>query len=352
MPPSPKTAPVEVQPAPPAGSQPAPDSEPLSAEPVEVAEPAEQQASTKSGFWGGGESESEPDSEEDDLDLDPNLHYAQLKVRIYTAEISQRRGIRKDAAADTALQTLRDRLAKVKQNYLFREKDAEALYRSEKVKADAAAKTARLRAPPAASAVASRKQGKASRATSETPAAASSEPATVSDSGDGSLLGGVFEAMDGDSPSNTSVAIAVRDMALPKLWTGRTPQLQLRDTISQVDKFALVGFGRVGGASRIARASCTIRWSDSRADYWEMKEVGCMDEAQANNFISVVALHALSSEVAAGFATSGTSASAKIFSFIRLLPAAYRDLWDDLEQQRTKQEEIQVCVLNLLPEQN
>jgi ATP-dependent RNA helicase DHX29 len=47
-----------------------------------------------------------------------------------------------------------------------------------------------------------------------------------------------------------------------------------------------------------------------------------------------VALHALTYPPSEGFATGSTSVAGAGQTFFRLLPAVFRDLWDELEEQR------------------
>jgi hypothetical protein len=48
----------------------------------------------------------------------------------------------------------------------------------------------------------------------------------------------------------------------------------------------------------------------------------------------MIALHALTFPSSEGFAVGGTSAAGGGQTFFRLLPAVFRDLWDELEEKR------------------
>jgi ATP-dependent RNA helicase DHX29 len=66
---------------------------------------------------------------------------------------------------------------------------------------------------------------------------------------------------------------------------------------------------------------------------WIMEDIACHDEGQAEQYIATVALHALTFPSTDGFA-AGTSAAPGSQTFFRLLPAVFRDLWDELEVAR------------------
>jgi ATP-dependent RNA helicase DHX29 len=69
-----------------------------------------------------------------------------------------------------------------------------------------------------------------------------------------------------------------------------------------------------------------------------MGEVACTDDSQAENYVATVALHSLTYPMAAGIASSTPAGSSSSTSF-RLLPASYRELWDELETSRRKNED-------------
>lgn len=64
-----------------------------------------------------------------------------------------------------------------------------------------------------------------------------------------------------------------------------------------------------------------------------MEDVACYDEGQAEAYIATIALHALTFPVTDGF-QAGPSTASGSQTFFRLLPAVFRDLWDELEAER------------------
>ena len=148
--------------------------------------------------------------------------------------------------------------------------------------------------------------------------------------------GGLFEILD-DMPSTdiseTGVTVRVRDMPLPKGKIERTSKAFLQATVNKLDSFAVMTYHPISGASRAKRASLSIRWSSDKISEWPMTDVACYDITQAEQYIATVALHALTFPASAGFA-SGNAAPGAGQTFFRLLPPAYRELWDELEAAR------------------
>jgi len=68
-------------------------------------------------------------------------------------------------------------------------------------------------------------------------------------------------------------------------------------------------------------------------DEWLMEDVACPDDGQAEQYIATVALHALTFPPTDGFAAN-VSAFPGSQTFFRLLPAVFRDLWNELEETR------------------
>ena len=113
------------------------------------------------------------------------------------------------------------------------EKDAEARYQTEREKEDAFALQSRLRglgngnlaSHVAPTPKASKKRPPVLQSLSASPA-----PAVVSDlfDGDSDSSTGVLEILDElpESVTNNGVTVHMRDMALPKHWSGRTPRRQ------------------------------------------------------------------------------------------------------------------------------
>lgn len=270
---------------------------------------------------------------------DPNAWYARLKVEIEDLTTFRKPDETRDAMF---LRTLQRRLEEVQKDYLFDESEAEAAYQAERVHAT----EARLRQPPPAPVVAASDPPIEPIVDSlpATPAAASESNVSVNnhdsvdifEEDDGDASGGLLELLDDLPATETSPAgtiIQIRDMALPKRWSGRTPRVLLLDAVKKLDRYATVEYRDVSGASRAKRASVCIRWTQEKVGEWTMENVACHDLAQAEQYISLVALHALTFPPMEGFAIGSTSVSTSQ-TFFRLLPAVFRDLWDELETQR------------------
>jgi len=260
------------------------------------------------------------------------VQYAQAKLQLENLSAN---GYHGNATAVTQAQDLRKRLTVLKDSYFFDEKEAEALYRVERDKANAAALQDRLR-------------GKVSPLPAKTAkkrpvnlqAQVAAPSSTVShifdDDSDDSATGGVFEILDSMPATETDAQgkiINVRDMALPKHWSGRTPKALLQETVAKADRYAAISYDVVSGASRAKRASISVRWEGRKMDEWVMEDIACHDEGQAEQFIATVALHALTFPPSDGFAV-GASTAPGTQTFFRLLPAVFRDLWDELEAAR------------------
>jgi ATP-dependent RNA helicase DHX29 len=127
--------------------------------------------------------------------------------------------------------------------------------------------------------------------------------------------------------------ITIRDMAMPKHWSGRTPKVLLKETVAKSDRYAAIGYSIISGGSRARRASVSIRWEGKKMDEWLMEDVACHDDGQAEQYIATVALHALTFPPTEGFAAS-VSIVPGPQTFFRLLPAVFRDLWNELELAR------------------
>ncbi|EGN98639.1 hypothetical protein SERLA73DRAFT_107710 [Serpula lacrymans var. lacrymans S7.3] len=148
-------------------------------------------------------------------------------------------------------------------------------------------------------------------------------------------VGGIFELFEEMSNETTEkgVTIKVRDMALPKNWSGRTPKILLSETVMKIDRYAAVTYQLISGSSRAKRSSVKVLWEGGRADEWAMEDIACHNSAQSEQYIATVALHALTFPEADGFA-AGTLNAPGGQTFFRLFPAIFRDLWDELEQAR------------------
>lgn len=293
----------------------------------------------------------------DMADLDPNAEYAKLKLRIF-----QRGPDTPETAAANAAD--KARITDIRQHYFFKEKDAEAEFRKERTRTLAAAKEARLRdptAPPPVQSSSTAKKTRKERPPSLLPSVGlnSGSPkksatdihgdTTSEGSGEGGMFGTMLDEMPtsevvpGVNGGNTTVRI--RDMSLPKQWGGRTPKVLLAEIVHKQDRYAAVSYFLLGGASitsRAVRSGVSVRWgnpgSRQKAQEWRMEEDGCHDQAQSEQFIATVALHALTFATKPGFANSAVSGGGPQTHF-RVLPPVYRDLWDELEADRKESED-------------
>ncbi|KAJ7706044.1 P-loop containing nucleoside triphosphate hydrolase protein [Mycena rosella] len=272
------------------------------------------------------------DSGNDSLDADDiNLEYVHLKLKIANLTSNRPFGDKTDSSQ---LQDLRARLTKVKNNYFFNEQDAEARYRVEREKLEATALQARLRGFPANSlnVVAQPKVVKKRPPHLQPPV----QPPSVTDIFDediGDSVGGLLESLEAMPATENcaGIVVAIRDMTLPKHWSGRTPKTLLAETVSKADRYAAISYSFLSGGSRAKRAAVSIRWDGKKMDEWSMEDVACHTEGQAEQYIATIALHELTFPSTDGFTVSAPSGGQ---TFFRLLPAVFRDLWDELETAR------------------
>lgn len=344
-------------------------------------------STVEDGKVGGVEEEEEDGAEEGETTAmpDANVKYAKLKVQlseIQRAQAAQKRatkgkGDRKGTEPvsseqerwmEAQVDVLKDKIQAVESDYTFRKVDAEKVYRAERTKLDAAQLAARLNGttletpfaaasslgPSTPSDVSSGANG-----ASVTPSAPFSEGATPSASGltgangsssapaspgrsangavedkdDEGFFGTMLDEMPTEEINDEGTSIPVRNMALPKHFSGRTPRISLQDTVRKLDKHAKVTFAVIS-RSRAVRASVTIRWSPDesgapgRVQYFDMQDVACWDQKQAYDYIATVALFAIA-----------TSPQGNGMALNKALPTVFRDLWDDFVAERTAQEE-------------
>lgn len=260
-----------------------------------------------------------------------------LKLQITTLTSHRLPGNETDASV---LKGLFTQLDVIKKHYFFDEKDAEVQYRAAREKEDALALQSRLRGHgnghlPAQVAPAPKTSKK--RPPDIQPPKVSPSPAMVSDlfDDDSDSSTGVLEILDElpEAVVNDGVTIRVRDMALPKHWSGRTPKTLLSETVAKTDRYAAITYSILSGSSRAKRAVVHIRWERNKSSEWKMEDVACHDETQAEAYIATLALHALTFPLTEGF-QAGSSAALGSQTFFRLLPAVFRDLWDELETAR------------------
>ncbi|KAJ7235880.1 P-loop containing nucleoside triphosphate hydrolase protein [Mycena haematopus] len=243
-----------------------------------------------------------------------------------------------DETKSSKLQDLRARLTKVKNNYFFDEKDAEAQYRIERKKADAIALQARLRGLDTS--LDSQPVVKPNFVKKRPPDLQPSAPPTpvavtdIFDEDNSDSVGGLLEALEAMPATETTdkgTTVTVRDMALPKHWSGRTPKTLLAETVSKADRYAAISYTLLSGGGRAKRAAVSIRWDAKKTDEWSMEDVACHSEGQAEQYIATIALHELTFPCRDAFTVAAPSGGQ---TFFRLLPAVFRDLWEELELTR------------------
>lgn len=126
------------------------------------------------------------------------------------------------------------------------------------------------------------------------------------------MFGNLLDEMPTEETNDSGTSIPVRDMALPKHYSGKAPKVNLEEVVRKQDKYATVTF-KVISRSRAVRARCSIRWDGGRTQTFEMQEVACYDQKQAYDYVATVAL----------FSVSSTAVN-------KQLPLLFRDLWDEL----------------------
>ncbi|KAI0785954.1 P-loop containing nucleoside triphosphate hydrolase protein [Abortiporus biennis] len=256
--------------------------------------------------------------------------YVRLKIQIENLTGSRRRhGEKTDAQS---LQQLKNRLAAIKDDYLFDEREAQAAYNVEHQRIIADNLQNRLRRPPSPPPPPATPPPDSVKATTSKQPSSPPPPVTNILDEEDEDTGGMFELLE-EIPSEISsqgMTIRVRDIAPPQGWSGRTPKALLHETVHKLDRHAVITYRDLSGPSRVKRAAIAIRWVVRPDGDWAMEDVACHDMSQAEQYISTVALHSLIFPRLEGFALGGTSGASTQTSF-RLLPPVYRDLWNELE---------------------
>ncbi|KIY45455.1 pre-mRNA-splicing factor ATP-dependent RNA helicase prp22 [Fistulina hepatica ATCC 64428] len=279
----------------------------------------------------GDKSTNTLDSESSDEES-PHEQYVRTKLKLDELSTVPK----SNASALSQLPALRARLATIQKNYFFDAKEAELMYEARRKEL----LQAKLRGELPVEA----KDPQPASPSLKEPVPMKPHPASSdvfddnSDTGDDS--GGMLELLEMPTTEVTpqGVTVQVRDMALPKNWSGRSPKHLLQDNVSKTDKYAAISFSIMSGSSRAKRASVSIRWASSRTSQWSMEDVACHDDSQAEQYIATVALHALSFPPSEGFSTSGASTTGNV-TFFRSFPPQFRDLWNELEAKRKLEED-------------
>ncbi|KAH9857918.1 P-loop containing nucleoside triphosphate hydrolase protein [Lenzites betulinus] len=268
---------------------------------------------------------------------DPNDEFVRLKLRIMDLTTYRRADEKADASF---LQELQRRLTEVQQDYLFDQREAEAMFVTERSKVEATALQDKLRG--AATATPPKKPQPVRRKVKEPPSRAESvaSASTTDVFEDDEAPGGMFELLEQmpETTTENGVTVQVRDMGLPKHWSGRTPKVLLTENVRKTDRYAVITFTNISGHSRVKRSSVDVRWDGGKTQSWSMDDVACHDLTQAEHYIATVALHALTFPTSEGFAPGGTASGSQ--TSFRLLPPVFRNLWDELEQKRRVDDDV------------
>ncbi|KAI0778038.1 P-loop containing nucleoside triphosphate hydrolase protein [Trametes elegans] len=268
---------------------------------------------------------------------DPNDEFVRLKLRIMDLTTYRHAEETADAAF---LQELQRRLKEVQEDYLFDHREAEAMFAAERSKVETSALQSKLRGTAAPTPPQTPPRKKIKEPPSRAESVTSVSTTDVFEDNDESP-GGMFELLEQMPETETTekgVTIPVRDMALPKHWSGRTPKVLLTENVRKADRYAVISFNNISGHSRAKRASLEIRWDGGRTQSWSMDDVACHDIIQAEHYVATVALHALTFPSSEGFAAGGTATGSQ--TSFRLLPPIFRDLWDELEQKRRVDDDV------------
>ena len=272
---------------------------------------------------------------------DPDAEYVRLKLKMDA--LPKRND---DPGSVTQLRLLQAQLDDVKRSYFFREKVSEAQYRVERERLDSEALKAKLRGLSGSTVVPPTPPEVVLPPKHRPPDLKPTEPLKTNadifeDESDDENSGGLFGILQETPATETTASgstVRLLSIQVPKNWSGRTPKVLLQETIAKKDKHAVVNYACLSGPSRIRRASVTICWDGDRTQSWSMDDVGCSDLKQAEQYISTVALHALTFPALEGFALGGTSAT-NTQTFFRVLPPVFRNLWDELEAKRRESDD-------------
>ncbi len=284
-----------------------------------------------------------------DVDEDPNVAYVQLKLKLSeltNVAVTKRRIPPNDPMAAA----LRSQIDTVKNDYLFREKIAEADFQAKWKERLSSFTLAQLRGDqvPASSSM---------REPQSQPLAASSEsthpldrvePPSKSNSvfdndSDNDSEGGMLqllESIPSEVTSATGSVITVRNLPIPRTWSNRTPKKLLQEVSTSLDRYAVIAYKDMSGGGRLKRATVTIRWTGGFQSKWEMLDIACHDLPQAEFYAATVAAHALTYAASTdGFQVANLNVNSKMQTTYKALPPAFRDVWEELESKRKSEED-------------
>lgn len=279
-----------------------------------------------------------------DIEEDPDTAYVTLKLRLTSLQrkmgIAGKAGkkggkvvkaksvvtsiVKPKSAEDAELELLESRLKAIQGLYLFNAKQAEATFAVERAKLDKQELAERL-AGKAKERAQPKLPATKPRAEAEPAASAGSTPNEgIEDANeDDPVLSAIFEEADSTpAAAEDAETVKVRSMPLPKNYTGKTPRSLLDEAVRRLDRYAKTTYRVSSRASSAVRAVVTIRWESGRIDQYGMPDEACENQDQAFQYVATLALFANTP------ATDG--------SVIRLLPANFRDLWDELVSRRNR----------------
>ncbi|XP_006454441.1 hypothetical protein AGABI2DRAFT_182424 [Agaricus bisporus var. bisporus H97] len=267
---------------------------------------------------------------------DPTLRYVQLVLK-QEHMLNNRKNF-------TAIQIkeIRSLLAELEKDFLFDEKKAAMLVQKErgevlskKLRGSEEACSSPAKTPGTEALSKPSDNAQVPPPSSLLPSSSSSD---VFDDTNSDASGGLLDLLEEPSAVTADgTIITLKDMSLPRHWSGKRPKDLLREAVAGRDRFAVVTYTLISGHSRAKRVSLSIHWDGTRFDHWSMDDVACIDQTQAEQYIALTALHALTFPQSQGF-TSHSGGASKL-TFFRLLPPSARDLWDELENARKLRED-------------
>ncbi len=259
---------------------------------------------------------------------DPTLLHTCLKLQRDLIALQTKSPITADQ-----LRLLDHKINEISKNYLFDRKEALAIYRKERKIGEKLRLEERLRSPPVKGSelAVEPKQSKVPSADNPSSVTSLLDDSDSDESSTGVL--GFLDEVGATEITVKGVTYKLRDMNIPKHWSGPMPKTVLRDFVAKIDKYAAISYVIISGQSRAGRASVSISWRGQKRDEWTMDDVACSTDSQAEQYIATIALHSLIYPLTDGFISSSPTSASNSTSF-RLLPACYRNLWDELEDTR------------------
>jgi ATP-dependent RNA helicase DHX29 len=309
---------------------------------------------------------SNTDDDQDVSDLDSDLEPDQLseawlrtKEQLFMINPTASEGVGKkcksskpmksnsDASKGRLERKLDAKLSKIESDVLFDLREAE--YQWSNVKIDLvrrAAERKKLQLQPDAAAKSSQVHAKSSTNVNDEAEKIARELLAENDFSDGDdLLGGMFDALPGvhqatnESGAKDDTTILIRDFG--KL-TGMSPKRVLEEACKARDGRSRVVFKQISPTTYACRHSVTIHWSKEQ-DVMDHKFLTDVEIKRKPATLRISMMGVATPDVAQSEAYICTTALFLVFSgspkeekaHLRL-PAAFRDLWDELERSRQK----------------